>query len=279
MPEEPSSPPASAKDSQTYLQDLPDDIGPFRQLLEGYGNVAPSEVDAHLHSIRDKAWAAARFPCVGRWSFTNLRFIEGPTFEAVIARLKKPESSDILLDVACGLGQVIRKLITEGVDPTKLYGTDLLSEYLDLGFELFRDRDRLHENFIAADLLQSETGLSVLHEKVTMIHAANFFHLFDWEKQVQISSNIVKLLRPEAEDAMIFGRQIGRLDAGESKSWRSGHVTYLHNLDSLQLLWDEIGEKTGTKWRVDAKWIGKLSFQIPGYPDYTMYLGFVIRRL
>lgn len=34
-----------------YQEDLPEDIAPFRGLLEEYSHIPPHEVDAHLHTI------------------------------------------------------------------------------------------------------------------------------------------------------------------------------------------------------------------------------------
>lgn len=37
--------------ARNYTEDLPDDIGPFRELLENYSNIPPEMVNEHLHSI------------------------------------------------------------------------------------------------------------------------------------------------------------------------------------------------------------------------------------
>lgn len=215
------------------------------------------------------------------WSFTDLDFFQDPIFDSIIARLKDPVSKDAFLDVACGLGQVLRKLTADGINPSKLYGTDILGKYLDLGFELFRDRDRFPSgHFTPADLLQSggDDGLGALEGKMTLIHASNFFHLFDWDEQVRIGRNLVRLMQPGASDRVIFGRHIGRRHAGTMVSARSGGTRYLHDLGSFQKLWDEIGLATGTSWIADAQWVGDLPFQIPGFPEDTLYMKFVIRQ-
>ncbi|KAF4969554.1 hypothetical protein FSARC_3237 [Fusarium sarcochroum] len=265
--------------AQTYRQQLPDDTRGFRELLESYAKIPPNAVEGHLHTIRDRAWAVASFPCVGMWSFTNLEYMQDPQFETITSRLKDEGSDDVFLDVACGLGQVLRKLAADGVDPKKLYGTDILSEYLDLGFDLFKDRDYFDQShFIAADLIQHDKALARLDGKVTLIHASNLFHLFDWEQQVQISQNIVKLFKCQHEGVLLFGWQIGRLDPGTFTAYKTGNTRYLHNLSSLQTLWDEVGAKTETKWKVNAEWLGKLPFQIPGFPEDTRYLKFSVSR-
>lgn len=35
----------------TYFEDLPDDISPFRELLEKYSNIPPEKVNEHLYAI------------------------------------------------------------------------------------------------------------------------------------------------------------------------------------------------------------------------------------
>lgn len=214
------------------------------------------------------------------WSFTDLRCVQDPIFEAVVSRLREPGSTDVLLDVGCGLGQVLRWLASQGVDPAKLYGTDLLSAYLDLGFELFRDRKKFaKDHFVQADLLKPDMGpMAALEGTVTMVHAANFFHLFAWEQQMRVALKLVKLLRRDAKDAMVFGRQLGSASSGNMTNPK-GDVRWLHNEESMQRLWDEVGEKTGTEWRVEVKLLKKLPFLIPGYPEDTHYIGFTVCRV
>ncbi|OAQ82644.1 porphobilinogen deaminase protein [Purpureocillium lilacinum] len=328
-----------------YQADLPPDIARFRHLLETYSGIAPEDVDAHLHDIvrhslesngsptvvadvftsqRDKAWAVARFPCLGRWSFTNLSLVDDPVFRSAVARLKDPRSGDALLDVACCLGQVIRQLVADGVSPARLHGTDLSPAFLDLGFELFRDRERFPADaFVAADLLadpadaaqgekQEEGGEdresavdAALRGKVTLVHAANFFHLFSWEEQVRAASRIVSFLQPGRTDAVVFGAQIGCLDpaqaefrpirtstsgssssndgstgsSGNSSGKEVKTVRYLHDPASWQRLWDEVGAATGTRWRVEAQWVGGLPFRIPGFPEKSYYLKFAVYQI
>ncbi|KAJ6441424.1 porphobilinogen deaminase protein [Purpureocillium lavendulum] len=285
---------------RTYQKDVPQDIARFRHLLESYSGIPPAEVDDHLLRIRDRAWAVARFPCLGRWSFTDLRLVDDPVFRSAVARLKDPRSGDALLDVACCLGQVVRQLVAEGVPPERLHGTDLSPAFLDLGFELFRDRARFPPGaFVAADLLQPDelhevgekatssanaelSGSGPLRGKVTLVHAANFFHLFPWEEQVRAATRIVSFLQPGRTDAVVFGGQVGcpdpaqaEVEPGEGGPNRRRR-RYLHNLASWQRLWDEVGRETDTRWRVEARFVGKLPFQIPGFPEECHYLKFAV---
>lgn len=37
--------------ARNYREDLPDDIGPFRELLQNYSNIPPEKVNEHLYYI------------------------------------------------------------------------------------------------------------------------------------------------------------------------------------------------------------------------------------
>lgn len=37
--------------STNYLSELPADIGPFKELLQGYSHIPPEEVESHIYKI------------------------------------------------------------------------------------------------------------------------------------------------------------------------------------------------------------------------------------
>ncbi|KAJ5692641.1 porphobilinogen deaminase protein [Penicillium macrosclerotiorum] len=266
--------------AQNYMEDLPDDIGLFRDLLEKYSNIKPEKVDAHLYSIRDKGWAIHRYPCIGRWSFTNIKGLDHPSFQAIVNRLKQPGSQEAFLDVACCFGQVLRKLAFDGVDPARLYGTDLSPEFLDLGFELFNDREKFEpDSFVAADLLDpSDEGSKKLDGKITLISAGNFFHLFDRDQQLLAAKRMVKFLKPGVTDAVILGGHIGSLKPGNSTAVTGG-TRFLHDPVTFQELWDEVGRTTGTEWKVSSTWASKVTINITGFPSESRYLVYIARQI
>jgi ubiquinone/menaquinone biosynthesis C-methylase UbiE len=161
-------------------------------------------------------------------------------------RLKAPRSTETFLDVGCCLGHVVRQLIAEGVSSERLYGTDLQPRFLDLGYELFRDRDRIKNRatFVAGDMLQeNDVRLEKLTGKVDIIYASAFFHLFEREDQIKAAKRMVRFLRPENPRAMIFGRNEGPKIVGWEK--------YVLDAESWQRMWDEVGEATRTCWRTE----------------------------
>lgn len=196
---------------------------------------------------RDKAWAVFPYGCVGSFWFLNLvPTLQDPLFQTVAARLKAPGSTEAFIDVGCCLGSVVRQLITEGVPSERLYGTDLQPVFLDLGYELFRDRDRSKSRatFVAGDMLQEDDArLEVLTGRVDIVYASAFFHLFEREGQIKVAKRMVKLLRPDNPRTMIFGRNEGPKIEGWEK--------YVLDAESWQHMWDEVGEATGTRWRTE----------------------------
>lgn len=200
-----------------------------------------------------------------------------------MSRLTAPGTRDALLDLGCGLGQSVRQLAHAGVPPARLLAADLRADLARVGFRLFRDRGRLAgATFVGGDVLDPEdAGLRALDGRASIVHAANFFHLFSWEDQVRIGARMTRFVRGrEGEEVFFFGRHVASLEPGD-RSFAS-HLSeeqYLHNQESFQRLWDEVGEATGTKWRAEVEMLGKMA---PGYEylgEAARYSRFVVWRL
>ncbi|KAI2776597.1 hypothetical protein F4815DRAFT_337450 [Daldinia loculata] len=243
-----------------YLDTIPWEYGRFREVLEKYSKIPPNEVEAEIFKIRDKAWEVVKYPCIG--CFTYLRLLEfgddEPEMQKAIERLKAPGSQDTFLEIGGFICQTIRRLAFEGVDSARLYGTDLHAEFLELGYEQFRDRETLKATFVAGDMLLPEEEYAAsslagtLDGKISIIHASNFFHLFSWESQLVICERIVRFFRRDSSaenPAVLFGVHIGRDKPGEDEHFRM----FLHDETTFQLLWNEVGKRTGTSWKVSSE--------------------------
>ncbi|KAI1739178.1 hypothetical protein F4680DRAFT_150065 [Xylaria scruposa] len=235
---------AAKQNAALYLTEIPPEIEPARRLLVHSG-IALEDADTHIRTIRDKAWAI--FPYGGIGSFRFLDFnstLQDPLFETVSKRLRAPGSAETLLDVGCCLGHVVRQLIADGVPSERLYGTDLQDSFLDLGYDLFRDRDRNRATFVVGDMLQEEEPrLEELTGKIDIIYASAFFHLFQREDQIKAGKRMVKFLKPENQNAIIFGHNGGPKIVGWEK--------YVLDEETWGHMWNEIGEATGTTWKTE----------------------------
>lgn len=146
----------------------------------------------------------------------------------------------------------MRKLAADGAPSANLYGADLRSEFLELGYKLFRDKETLQSRFIAADIFDSKSELHDLDGKIDIIYAGSFLHLFDYKGQFAACKAIVSLLR-EQKDSLLVGRQVGNLNAGERvHRTNQGQSMFRHNAKSFKKMWEKVGEETGTQWRVEV---------------------------
>lgn len=184
------------------------------------------------------------------FQFLDLSLMALDVYPEVLERVKQGEK---FLDLGCCLGQEIRQLVFDGAPSTNTYGSDLRGEFFPVGYELFKDEDRLQTTFIAADVFDDSSPLVQLAGQINVIYTGAFFHLFSLPEQEKIALRLVQLLAPQP-GSLIVGRQSGSEDSGEfSRAGdTSGRKHFRHNPQSWKELWDRIGDMTGTRWSVDA---------------------------
>lgn len=203
-------------------------------------------------------------------------------YNEVLQRIKDGEQ---YLDIGCCMGQDIRKLVYDGAPSGKMFASDLKSQFWDVGYELFLDKSSLNVTFIEADIFDEQSGLRQLAGKLDVVHAASFFHLFDWDGQVAAAKKIVSLFRPES-NSLLIGRQAGRAEAGDfTAQVEQTKSRYWHNPASWVKLWQQVGEETGTKWDVEADFDDSTDLfrQKAGMADFipqdTRFMRFIIRKV
>jgi SAM-dependent methyltransferase len=195
--------------------------------------------------------------------------------------VKRVKKGDLYLDIGCCMGQDIRALVHDGAIEENLFGSDLKKDFWDIGYDLFQDRSTLKTKFIEADIFEAESGLKELDGKLDIVHAASFFHLFDWEGQVEAAKRVVRLMKAKP-GALVFGRQGGNLEAGAVTHLVKGQSAYSHNPQSWAKLWKQVGNETGSKWDVDA-FLGEEDIAKRSsaniVPAGTRFMTFSIRRV
>lgn len=253
-----------------------------RKLLETYSGIPSEEVFSHVVKVRDEAWSIFPYPCIGQFRFLEPSFAAlGETyFGEVVQRLRDGQA---LLDMACCFGQTVRELVAGGAPAENTYGCDLRPEFIDLGYKLFRDQDKLQTKFLVADIFDPESALKEVKGQVDIIFAGSFFHLWGYKQQLEVSKAVAQLLRAKP-GSMILGRQIGSIDAeervnatGNSYEQNELGTMYRHNIDSFKQLWKEIGDELGISFTVEAG-LKKLSDDYDWHTDNTRLIWFVVRR-
>jgi hypothetical protein len=109
----------------------------------------------------------------------------------------------------------------------------------------------LKATFIAGDIFDPNGALKQINGKIDIVYAGSFLHLFGRDEQIAIAVRIIQLLRP-VKDSVVFGRQVGNVKSGEYTR-ADGKTRWRHDETSFQEMWKEVGEKTGTEWRVEAR--------------------------
>lgn len=121
------------------------------------------------------------------------------------------------------VGTDVRKLVFDGYVATNILGCDLRQEFIDLGYDLYQDRDTCSIRFFTDDLfsvaltvetpsvspdLSQVTKLSELVGRIDHFYLGALFHLYDEEGQFAIALIVGKLLRRE-KGSIVFGRHQG----------------------------------------------------------------------
>jgi SAM-dependent methyltransferase len=178
-----------------------------------------------------------------------------PHYPSLLSRLKSENQA--FLDLGCCFGQDLRALAAAGAPLQNLYATDLRRDFWELGYELFKDKETLKSRFIEGDVMADESttegGLKELDGKINIVYAGSFLHLFDYAGQFKVCERIVRLLKP-VKGSVVLGRQSGHVVAGE-RAHRTNYreKVFRHNEESFKKMWEEVGEKTGTRWKVEVE--------------------------
>lgn len=217
----------------------------------------------------------APYPCIGTFLFLDLSIAKSTRYPELVTRIKNGQK---LLDVGCCFAQDLRKLVHDGAPSDNLWGTDILGGFIDLGYELFLDKDTFRCAFLVADALDPESSLKQLDGQIDIIYAGFFFHLFDWEQQVRVAERLIRILKP-APGSLILGKQTGLTKADtELLRFKGAGAFWRHNAESFARMWNEAGERTGTKWIVNTALIDEGASKEAWVKMNTQWVTFEIER-
>lgn len=217
----------------------------------------------------------APYPCIGTFLFLDLSIAKSKRYSELVTRIKGGHK---LLDIGCCFAQDLRKLVYDGAPSENLWGTDIMAGFFDSGYELFLDKDTLRSKFLAADALDPDSSLNQLDGKIDIIYAGFFFHLFTWEQQVSIAERLIRILKP-VPGSLIMGKQTGKTVADtEIVRMKGVGAFWRHNAESFAKMWNQAGERTGTKWTVNTALIDEGSSKKAWMAINTQWVTFDIER-
>lgn len=150
-----------------------------------------------------------------------------------------------------------------------------------MGYELFLDKPKLGARFITDDIFSPEAILAAeFTNRLHILHASNFFHLWNWDRQVEAAKLVVKLLVPEP-GSMIIGSQVGSKRARELELPALKASLFMQSLKTFRLLWEQVGRETGVKFDVTAEEHRFSEQDAYAWPEEleTFRMVFVVRRI
>ncbi|KAK1751008.1 hypothetical protein QBC47DRAFT_392072 [Echria macrotheca] len=220
---------------------------PVQDLLQSYSGIPPNEVLPRVIETRDKIWEIFPWPCVGQFRFLDLSLIRKLIYPEILARL---QSGDRILDVGCCFAQDLRKLAHDGAPRSSLYGLEKQSEFIDLAYDFFGDKETFGGKFIRADLLDRDNQeIKALEGTFGIVQLGMVLHIWDIEGQIQACERVVELLRDE-KGVLVVGQSVGSVKGKEMPA--RGRMIYKHDPETFANMWEEVGRRTGTQWVVRA---------------------------
>lgn len=203
------------------------------------------EID-RVNDIRRRAWQLGTYPCVGRFWFLRSIFAATPYYTQILDRVQR---GAVVLDVACGMGQELRRLREDGAKG-RMYALDIQKGMWKLGLELFRDAKYPAANFKQYGV-QDNKKMERFAGKIDVMLVCQFLDLSDWYGQESILKSLIKASKIGTQ---MTGWMLGtsRYEAGEHAYEGSRGRRFLHCPLSFKFMWQDVAYRTKTTWRVES---------------------------
>jgi SAM-dependent methyltransferase len=231
------------------------------QFFQKYvGPDATKEMILHrAAAAREKALKVCDYRCIREWRFLESRLLSHPLYPSKIRPLL-PHSK--ILDLGCCFGTDIRLLITEGAEPKNILGVEKFKQFVDIGFELFEDEEKMKDRFVIADFFTDnvkELVAQKINEPFDIVYAGSVYHLLLEDQGIAFTKLVHSLLKT---GGIFFGQTVAAetptlTDAGRE---RENSLRYLHSpasftemlqkhqFDDVVVNWRDDRRPQGNKW-------------------------------
>ena len=208
-----------------------------------YASISSSALREHLISIRERAWKKFNYPCLGRWAFLQFAIRQSPIYQEIVDQCRNEDAT--VIDFGCCLGQDVRQLIFDGVPLDRIRAYELDSFFIEQGYQLFGDRNRLEEkNTIRQGDIFDDQFLDEIHP-CSYLYVGSFIHLFDSQTQKEVCRRLTRICQ-----GAITGRQVGAtipVERARNIGTQEGKMM-CHSPASFTQMWEEV---TNGEWKVE----------------------------
>jgi hypothetical protein len=214
--------------------------------------------------------------CTGQGLFLNPTISIHPSYSTILERLKK---GALLIDVGTFIGQDLRRLVVDGASFSNLYAVDIVNHW-EIGFKMFRDRDKFHARYIETDILYPSPALKELNGRIDIIWVAHLLHQWAWDGQVMEAKSLVALSHL---GTTVVGSQFGaEVAAYLAPTELMKTECFAHNPASFARMWGQVGEETGSKWwrtQAQFKTLSEMGWDPVDLPKDKRVLQFTVERV
>jgi hypothetical protein len=222
----------------------------FEEYIERQGHESETEIFKEIERvdyIRRRAWQLGTYPCVGRFWFLRSIFAATPYYDQILDHV---QGGAVVLDVACGMGQELRRLREDGAKG-RMYAVDIQKGMWNLGLELFKDDKYPPATFVRTDVRDRKRMQEQFTNKIDIIMMCQFLDLSDGYGQESILTSLISISKIGTK---VTGWMLGttRYEAGEHEYKGSRGRRFIHCQLTFKFLWQNVACKTNTKWRVES---------------------------
>jgi len=121
---------------------------------------------------------------------------------------------------------------------------------INLGYDLFLDRTSSPPNSSPQTSSDDSSSLPLGFPPTGHHPAGCFFHLFNWDTQVDLAKRLVKLTKSTSRDSLLVGAHVGCPAQRFVGRRVEGYV--LTHSDPWKELWDQISRETGIQFSTEV---------------------------
>ncbi|CAJ2504814.1 Uu.00g122080.m01.CDS01 [Anthostomella pinea] len=152
----------------------------------------------------------------------------------VLSWLKRTGDRASVIEVGAFFAPDTRWLAYKGIDPKRLVATNLKDGVFDIAFNFWKDEKKLEKgNFHAPFDLTDGSNVKKLEESANTLLATNVLHLFNLDKQKEMASNMLRLMK-RGGPARMYIQGMGLHDGRDVGS------RYVHSDKTTDAMWNEI---------------------------------------